>query len=487
MPFEYWRWHVEREPENSSALAFGWYETFAKHRHQAFRKAEADQNGASLKITLDTDSLISYLSHEGTDLLSVLLYFLRYRSDLLTAIRTPAISDSFIPELLAKVDSIEYGEAYDEPYGPWRSVSLGSWYSSVREMPIDEILLRRSLGPSATESEVVEIRNVWKEIEAHRAFRGDVFVTGREPLLKYRDALGPLSSVWILNVGETLGYLETTAKGRGHYFFNQLVRTNRWSYYSERTKQEVPHLDKFGRFVRTPGWVHDAKADLSEYIHSLETRLRYLMEARDQVGFFYYMSAGMDENDAVLYHVNHFFLLATAVFDNLAWVLNHFYDLGLPRTETVLWHRELRDSVSGRFRSLIDSRLSLMDIFIETRHSVAHRLVMWGIGFRELNTDAGANLVEIDESMAKAIGSLDSAHPTTPYTDWGVARSGSVVLLEPYRFCTGALVEVLRFVDEFFELLGQEIGVHVEDPIPPELDRRSNRRRFATPLRMPIV
>src|SRR5438552_2573148 len=140
MPFRYWRWHVERDPDTSSGLPFGWYEPFAKHQHQLFARSGAHQIDAPLRVTLETGGLVSMLSDDGSDGLSTLLHYIRSRGDLIQAARTPPSSVTFVPEVLAEVPCIQFGEVRESSHvGFWREASLKNTHSGVRETPIDDV------------------------------------------------------------------------------------------------------------------------------------------------------------------------------------------------------------------------------------------------------------------------------------------------------------------------------------------------------------
>jgi len=432
-------------------------------------------------VTVHTDGL-PHASPEEEQSLQLLLSFVPKRID---AVYTPSTAGQPPLDTLSRLDSIHYGDVFDSGVAGERvQVRLRGTYTSMPVAELDDFLVRRTLPASATDRDIEALRTAWSDLQAHEALDRDVFLTTEPSLMRYRQSVGAACEVWILSVNEALDYFETVAKGEGQYFFNSLVTTDRWTYYDERTNQLVPTLDRVWRAVTH--WDDPARDNVLEYVVSLHTRLRYLMEARDRIGYLYYTSSDLGANDAVLYHLNYLFLLTTAVFDNLAWILNYLCNLGLDRKQVDLRLEAFTNRIPKSFRDLVASRESLLDVFYRTRHSVAHRVVMWGIGFRDRETGGGTNLVEIGDDLAGAIQTVDSPAPSQPYSNWGLTWVGPAPLLEPYRFATCSVREVVGLVGEFAGLVLADETVGCDVAAESEKTRNSFPK-FAIPFFRAIV
>jgi hypothetical protein len=463
-PVYYWRWHVQRSPETAAALDNQWYQELARHRHQPYPSPWAKSRDGALTVTLHSDGF-AHAPPKEKERLKVLLSFVPGRID---AVCTPATGRGASLDMLSALDSIRYGDAFDSAVAGRRvQVRLRGTYTSMPEREPGDLEVRRALPASATDEDVETLRAAWNDLQAHTALERAAFLTAQPSLLRYRESLGAQLRIWILSIDEALDYFETIAKGEGEYFLNSVVTTDRWTYYHERTKQVVRTRDRVWQAVGR--WDDPARNDVRDYLLSLDTRLHYLLEARDRIGYLYYTSAGLNANDAVLYHLNYFFLLVTAVFDNLAWILRHVYKLDLDKPQQVGVRRsEFKERINTKFDRLFASRESLLKVFYGTRHSVAHRLVMWGIGFRDDETNGGANLVETSDDLAAAVEAIDPAPSKRPYSQWGLVRVGPAALLEPYRFTTAALAKLLRLVDDFFALLLADETIGWEVPAESE-------------------
>ena len=476
-----WRWSVQRSPETAAALDYDWYEELARHRHQPYPSPWARSQDATVAVTVHSDGL-AYASPEEKQSLKVLLSFVPHRID---AVCTPATGQGPSLDIVSPLDSIHYGDVFDSGVAGERvQVRLRGTYTSMPVAELDDFLARRTLPGSATDQDIETIRSAWSDMEAHRALDRDIFLTAQPSLVRYRQSVGAQLRIWILTIDEVLEYFETIAKGEGDYFLNSVVTTDRWTYYDERTKQLVRTRDRVWQAVGR--WDDPARNDVRDYLLSLRTRLHYLLEARDRIGYLYYTSAGLNANDAVLYHLNYFFLLTTAIFDNLAWILRHRDNLNLDKRQVGLLHKDFRKRISRSFDQFIALRESLLYVFYDTRHAVAHRLVMWGIGFQDRETAAGSNLVEITDALASAVEAIDPALSNKPYSEWGLARVGPACLLEPYRFTTSALKEVLRLVEDFFGLLLADETIGWDVPAESE-EAPDPVRKLTIPFFRPIV
>src|SRR5439155_4784517 len=275
------------------------------HRHQPYSARNREGVVDRLLVTLQSGSLRA-VDKELADRAELLLAYAVQHSDLISLTRTPgALSPGITDELLEMTESLTYGELRDTSYGRVQDIQVGeSRYTTIpaRDEESLSLRLRRSGVP---ERSLRAMSKLWSDLEAHTALDNNVFVTENPTLLRYRRIAWSEANVWVVNIAEFFDFFDRWCKGSERYLYRPSFRTDRFGYYLERMQRSIPNSIGFAAAVRKA--VEDGLLDeaIFGYILSIQSRLRYMIEARDRIGYLYYTTVGMDPTDAALYHLNY--------------------------------------------------------------------------------------------------------------------------------------------------------------------------------------
>lgn len=329
-----------------------------------------------------------------------------------------------------------------------------------------------------------KIMRLLKDMQAHEAIVGDVFVTEDKDALAFRDWIQGSIGVFILSVFEALDYLDVYLKKHGKYLYRPNYSASKKLYYWDRLCNLVP------AFQET--WIASAVAEQSlpngeqvqDYLHSLSTRLLYMLEIKDRIASHFYTRADNEVQHDILRELNYFMTLTTGTFDALAWVMKYYYNFGpadsgdvrfrqkivlkLPPNKTsnsLINHVEGQNSVLGKVLKS-QSTQQLINIFYHARDSIQHRHPIKGIQYIRAKARAGKivqllareedtaySLAILDPDTEQAISELDSDDPSDYFTYWGLRKLDEWAFLEPYKFVVQALRGLLEFYGEVLRLL----------------------------------
>lgn len=320
------------------------------------------------------------------------------------------------------------------------------------------------------------------QLQAAKALKADIFISEDKWLLRKRQQVGQDVEIWILSVDETIDFIDTTLKGRGLFAYNHFAHATKSRYYDDRLKELIPEFEELWHQALTVG------EDAEGYAISLHSRLRHLLETRDRIGHLYYSPASMSINEEMLYFLNFFFLLSAGSFDNLAWLCNFLFGLNLQEDFHAVGLREkrFRNALRARAARLVKCTKKysqFLAVFEPARDSVAHRHLIWSMGFEEIGTNHGFCFAELTQDQIKPLSALMSIGTDESFRKWGLLRIDDVVLLEPYRFVNRSLRLLVEFMNEFFQTLLAEIAPDaVANRLPDRQEPDSDIYRFNLPF-----
>jgi hypothetical protein len=231
-----------------------------------------------------------------------------------------------------------------------------------------------------------------------------------------------------------------------------------------------------------------------------------MMQAHDRIGWLRYTQATNDNRDEMLNQLNYFIVLATGVFDSIAWLALHRFNFPIPsskgRMDVAL--RSSRKAGKAFLRTLSGNpaaanlvafladpdRQAKINVFYEPRDSIQHRLVLTGAHFNTGQYLSDCNVVFPDADTVAAISAIDRhERELLPFSVWGLiypAQEQDRPLLEPYRFTGAALGFVLNFVDGALACLdfGAWLAGHPTRKVAAEeaVRRSSNHPVFSVPF-----
>jgi hypothetical protein len=307
------------------------------------------------------------------------------------------------------------------------------------------------------------------DVKVHQALGRHLFVTHNQSLLNLALIPRPERNVFVLSPTEAQRYVSLFLKAHGRYHIKTNHIVNRSIYYWQRLWHLVPTFQKAWPYTvygeeNLPGGDH-----IADHMQSLYARLIGQMQASDRIGWLRYSIPTSDGRDEMLNQLNYFFMLATGVFDSLAWIALHRFGLQVGRLDVTLREERplgranlffaLLDAASPPLASFLRGRQQQAKIalFYAPRDTIQHRLVLTGAHFNSGQIISDCNIAYLSRDDALAISAVDQVIPENmPFSEWGLMRfpeDPERVILEPYRFTCTALRFLFPFVNEVLCLL----------------------------------
>src|SRR5712691_8728251 len=171
-----------------------------------------------------------------------------------------------------------------------------------------------------------------------------------------------------------------------------------------------------------------------DFMQALYARLIGQMQACDRIGWLRYGIPTSDARDEMLNQLNYFFMLATGVFDSLAWLAYHRFGFRVSSQQDVTLRAERRPSwVNPLFGQLDTAAPELASffrdrqqqeriaLFYAPRDAIQHRLVLTGAHFNTGQVISDCNIAFLSSKDAQAIQTIDRMIPENmPFTEWGL-------------------------------------------------------------------
>lgn len=188
---------------------------------------------------------------------------------------------------------------------------------------------------------------------------------------------------------------------------------------------------------------------LYEQLQSLSYRQEFLCRSSDQCRIYASRKAGHQNGTLALYHFAYFVMLATGLFDDLAWLAKRFYRLNLGRPDIDLRKSKLRKELERLNPSLKryleeDRTRNLLKLFYPIRDRLQHRLFL-----TTMQVIASKSKRQVLELPTETLTLIDEQPGKDPRAEWGVVELGDACYIEPERFVRAALDEITALHDTY--------------------------------------
>jgi hypothetical protein len=316
--------------------------------------------------------------------------------------------------------------------------------------------------------EFQKIKNAFRDLRAFEAIsnwtEGDsIFVTQCSSLLRKNVWIQRRLNVKILSFVQALEYMDLDLKRRNIYYTNPKVREidGKAFHYWFLLRYLIPSFVEawgvavFGNAVIPNG------PQIKDVLSGLADRLENALCTSDRMAMEFMKRPINSTEWEILYHFNYFCLLATGVFDALAWLTVHRYSMSIRNRLDVSIQIKGSRSRGAKFvnavsqenaplASFIQKNEDLIKLFYPMRHSTQHREPVGGAQFEDRTEGWTASLAEIKSDALAGIRKIDThGHP---FSEWGLLNTWAN-LLEPYRFTRKALRELMAFLNEYINFL----------------------------------
>ncbi len=207
------------------------------------------------------------------------------------------------------------------------------------------------------------------DVMLHQALERHLFVTLDRSILNLALTARPQGNIFVLTPREAQHYVDLCLKAHEKYYIRTNHTTNKSGYYWQRQWNLVTAFQTAWPYV-----VYGAadglpsSTPIMDFMQALYARLIGQMQACDRIGWLRYGIPTSDARDEMLNQLNYFFMLATGVFDSLAWLAYHRFGFQVPSQQDVTLRAERRPGrvnplfqhlVSHPFYVIVNSRISL--------------------------------------------------------------------------------------------------------------------------------
>ena len=318
----------------------------------------------------------------------------------------------------------------------------------------------------------------------HQRMQRHLFVTLDKTLLKLAMLPIPEGSVFVLTPCEAQRYIDLCLKAHGRYHINTNRTDNGSFYYWRRLWNLIPAFQKAWPYTVYASGALPHSKDIMDFMQALYARIIGQMQACDRIGWLRYGVPTSNARDEMLNQLNYFFMLATGVFDSLAWLAYYRFALQSGRQNITLRSEKSPGRENPFFRQLDSATLALASflrdshqqkriaLFYEPRDSIQHRLVLTGAYFNSGQVASDCNVAYLSQESAQAFLAIDRFPPEiSPFSEWGLIRlTDGQILLEPYRFTCMTLRFLFPFVNEVLHHLDFSGWINAKPNIKADAD-----------------
>ena len=371
----------------------------------------------------------------------------------------------------------------------WSSHHALATYDAENIPSFLQQLYRLSLDPNwEQERHPDQLAAPFVDVKVHQALERHLFVTLDQSMLNLALIPRPERNIFVLSPRQARYYIDLCLKAHGKFYIRTNYTANRSAYYWRRLWNQVPAFQTawpytvYGEADSLPGGT-----PMMDFMQALYARLIGQMQASDRIGWLRYSVPTSDARDEMLNQLNYFFMLATGVFDSLAWLAYHRFGFQIPLRQNVTLRAERRvgrenplfwqlDTTVPDLASFLRGReqQERIGLFYAPRDAIQHRLVLTGAHFNTGQLISDCNIAFLSREDAQAIQAVDHMVPEhMPFTEWGLMTltdSPEKILLEPYRFTCTALRFLFPFVSDVLNLLDFPAWIGVRPALKHEAD-----------------
>ncbi|MEC0090600.1 hypothetical protein [Paenibacillus macquariensis] len=203
--------------------------------------------------------------------------------------------------------------------------------------------------------------------------------------------------------------------------------------------------------------------DFFEQFSSLSQRLEFLCRTYDNLSFHDLKKANNDTQKNTLYHFAYFIMLVTGIFDDLAWIIKHLYELNLSKMEIGIKIPENKESTKFLnnlklvnmpiydYLTDVDTR-NLIQLFYPLRDTLQHRSFLSGVRVKNNSKNIDKNLFAVPQKTVELI-----KNSSVTIDDFGIVENiGDSYYLDAHLFSYKAIQVVADIVNTNLSLIDLE-------------------------------
>jgi hypothetical protein len=299
--------------------------------------------------------------------------------------------------------------------------------------------------------------------EAHHAIGRDIFVTSSPRLLHHRRVLRHVNARTPSETAKLVGlFLRSRDNWIYRFVGTATYETSRSDYYWRLTRHLLPNMWRYNSACAQVGQILDD--DTAHLSQSILLRCARALQARDAIGFEYYIPQRIATMDNFTYHFEYLTLLLSGAFDAQAIVADRVYDVAAKEIGAKLQNpkfvKKLRKKGARDLCDLLEGRpYKNLEILLRRLRNTIHGA--------SLNTFTSIVSSEPEKSFVTVPIELQdeliqAANDYSTLEQWGLIREehrhydGDTrettlevgVFIEPYTFSVTLVEECFKMIDE---------------------------------------
>ncbi len=302
--------------------------------------------------------------------------------------------------------------------------------------------------------------------QAHLAAGADIFVSTAPSLLSNRDKR-ILQDANVRTPREAAKIVGLYLRSRDNYTCQaNLGFRGRWAFYWALARHHLPGMWRyFSACVLAGDSGHDDTLGLGGAILHRASRA---LQARDAIGFQYYLPQDNDTRERMLYHFDYLTLLLSGAFDAQARVARRTYGIAKPKKDSLTsfrndeFVRELGSTATQLSKVVTTEHRATIDLVSGLRNTI-HGVPLTGMG-HETSSRAQDSYIEIPRGLIREdlVHELDS----DPLGQWGRVTGPPSSLFEPYTFSVTLVERCLVAIDSIARATEVERLFPRDCPVP---------------------
>lgn len=260
----------------------------------------------------------------------------------------------------------------------------------------------------------------------------------------------------IITAEQALEMVRVILSARGRFYLAPEMPISEWSFYVYRA-MELFKGTQYPSTVASYAQGNTLAEKMGNYFASLMTRLDFICRAYDNIAFLSLKTANYNDQNRQLYHLAYYIMLTTGIFDDLAHIIEEFYQIRIRgRTNIILrippgkepnkfyQTLKLKNAALYEFLTAPNTQRDI-NTFYPLRDSLQHRELPKGVQFHHGMSETRKNVLELNnetfEEIKEASGSL-------PF----IIR-GNPCLLDPYPFIQWAQAVTIELVNRILSAI----------------------------------